>query len=69
MKLAVCTGDAAQSLLSSHGMAECLRSKGDTRFCRLNKVNKTETKLPPVIGVAKWWGGGGGGGLQMDVKV
>ena len=25
MKLAMCTGDAAQSLLSHRGMAECLR--------------------------------------------
>ena len=25
MKLAACTGDAAQRLLSSHGMAGCLR--------------------------------------------
>ena len=25
MKLAACTGNAAQSLLSSHGLTECLR--------------------------------------------
>ena len=29
----------------------------NTRFCRLNEMNLTETKLPPLIGVATWWVG------------